>query len=263
MGIFSSPLLFREHYMQPPKQATLILQNQIFYVICDNNWNQFMTEKKYMEQYGYFHKLNPKYIENEFSNLLKNLNLSTEDKIASSFNEFISKHFGFDILNDTKDSKSLKIFKVLSFDCCPNGCIVYCGINKDLINCPICQSERYYHCKKKNCISKPYDQMCLKHPQIRSSKASISYRSIELLLFELVQLESFIPAINYKNNCKLDDLPDDRHETSFERNMQEMKDEFQSFLKSYDPNQNQNLLMPTTGSTADHLIKSNNKLNKQ
>ena len=38
MGIFSSPLLFRKHYMQPPKQQLLfynfwdiILQNQIFY----------------------------------------------------------------------------------------------------------------------------------------------------------------------------------------------------------------------------------------
>jgi len=128
------------------------------------------------------------------------------------------------------EKKFLKYFQIFTFDCCPEGHCVFIGENKNKIKCSDldCKNNhRYHHCTKPNCINKPYEETCFTHPNTkRFNRASVSYRSILLLMRELVQLESFREAIKYHDtHINLEDKKD----TTFSRNMKEMKQNFLNF----------------------------------
>jgi hypothetical protein len=177
-------------------------------------------------------------INKDFSVFMKNNDLNSDTPITIKFNEFIIKHFGIDCIKNTKGNEEvLQNFHLLTYDCCINACCVFVGENKNLITCPKCNFPRYYTCSRKSCRFKKYDEMCLSHPQLRRNKASISYRSIELLISELIQKKSFIEAINHLDESI--PINDDKiHETSYLRNMKEMKENFQIFWQNYYPEEN-------------------------
>lgn len=168
-----------------------------------------------------------------------------------SVSDFIQKHFCLDLpvhKEFVKVADSKNYFHSFCFDCCPCGDTVYVGINSKKISCPKlrCSARRYHSCIYPNCNSKPYELSCLSHPQKRRNIASINYRSIKLLITELVQLNSFRTAINYtditmnrnKNNDShkdIDSVYTNDDDTTFARNMKEMKGEFQKFHENFIP----------------------------
>lgn len=168
-----------------------------------------------------------------------NYNGITSD-LSYKINNFIEQQFGTSLIDsdiNRNDDKDYRYFTTLTYDTCTMGCCVYVGDNKNKIRCPKCQLPRYYDCPKPRCKLKPYNKMCLTHPDLRETRSCINYRSIERLIFELIQQESFIEAINYIdiNNHNCDGL----NETVLTKNMDEMHRNFQTFLNTYHPQQNQ------------------------
>ena len=156
---------------------------------------------------------------------------------------FISKHFNLDLPHDINCERDLKLkdqyhqyFITQTFDCCTCGECVYVGQYKELIWCKSCGKERYYSsCRYSSCAFKSYEYRCLAHLHLRKSQHQIKYRSIKLLLNELVKLESFREIINYDDITDESTFSEKKSKDTFNKNMKEMKANFQKYLQNLDP----------------------------
>jgi len=177
------------------------------------------------------------------------LNNQIDNDLNIKFSKFIDDNFGISLIRNVEDesASSLRFFTTLTYDTCPNGCTVYVGENANKTICPNlkCEAERYYHCSRPDCRMKSYNNMCKQHPQLRKSKSTVNYRSIEKLLSELLQESSFIDILNYRdmNDSSNFDKPSstEYEQSTYKRNMEEMHENFETFLRNYNPDEFENI----------------------
>jgi hypothetical protein len=89
--------------------------------------------------------------------------------------------------------------RMLKFDSCRNGCVVFTLELSELIRCPKCNKQRFYNCKHKSCRHKSYDECPHGVNSIyKTAKKLLFYRPILQTLKELLKKPGFLLALNYK-----------------------------------------------------------------
>jgi hypothetical protein len=127
----------------------------------------------------------------------------------------------------------------VEYDCCIRACMVFVGDRSDLLYCTECKESRYLPCslcmKSGRDITKRTDQKCSHHSINSRPRRTIRYRSITLLLIQLLQFDSFLEIIKYKFS---DECPEKfqsyKDGESYKRNKKEMEKQFEDFKKTLD-----------------------------
>jgi len=91
--------------------------------------------------------------------------------------------------------------KILCFDVCRNGCMVYVGVHAKLKACTVCKEERFYckgNLKRQRGDHNPEDN------NGGRSKCQINYRCFVPVVARLLHFDSFMNALNFHNEdiCK-------------------------------------------------------------
>ena len=87
--------------------------------------------------------------------------------------------------------------RFVTLDQCIKNCTVFIGDNADLLKCPNCQSSRFRPCTRAKCSRRGFDDC--KHLATTDGIAfkRLYYRSLIIMIKDLVKLPSFIPLLNY------------------------------------------------------------------
>jgi hypothetical protein len=89
--------------------------------------------------------------------------------------------------------------RMLQFDACINGCIIFSLKYCYHTRCPRCNSERFYQCSNIKCKFKSYDECPHDVDSIyRVARKLLYYRPIQQTLKELLSKPGFLMALNYK-----------------------------------------------------------------
>ena len=156
-----------------------------------------------------------------------------------SFNEASStNHCGNRCLQILQEEKNVhhypKTIHVISFDVCINGCMVY--TDSTLRQCEYCQKHRFTPCTVCRQHNKtqydPLSKDICQHEN-RIPFKQLKYRSITLLLVELLKFDSFRQLIKYKwGNSSLNETHDISDRNTYSNNLEEMHQTFEDYCQS-------------------------------
>jgi len=120
----------------------------------------------------------------------------------------------------------------LEYECCENACMVYIGDEKESLYCRKCSKTRYLPCCL--CANAGIETSNVKCEHILIPRRTIRYRSIKLLIIELLQYDTFLEVIKFKFNgsdeLKYQSFKDGE---SYKRNKSEMEEQFKIFKLTY------------------------------
>lgn len=133
-----------------------------------------------------------------------------------------------------KNNSNVKVLPIkvhtLDFDVCRNSCMVFVN-SKDMV-CNKCLAPRYKFCKKCYEICGSYIYDCTDHSINKVAIRSIKYRSIKLLIIELMQYQSFRDLIQYSHKRSDNDKYYSISEgASYKSHVNEMNENFNQFVK--------------------------------
>jgi len=134
-----------------------------------------------------------------------------------------------------KTSSNAKILPdrvyICEFDVCRNSCKVF--LNSDEMFCNICTAPRYKYCKK--CYVRDgfiKSNNCTEHSDIKIPTTIMKYRSVKLLIIELLQYKSFRKLIFYKpEQCNDETYFGLTEGNSYQSNMNRMNSNFEKYQK--------------------------------
>jgi hypothetical protein len=87
---------------------------------------------------------------------------------------------------------------LFDFDYCSELDFVYVGEGASLKSCPKCGTHRFKACDKRECWGKSYEE-CTHNVSQRMAKRSFVYRSVLGIIIELIQFDSFLEALEFRN----------------------------------------------------------------
>ncbi len=129
------------------------------------------------------------------------------------------------------DDYILEDYRTIDFDICPNFCIAYVGDYKKLFSCPQCDTYRYSTCKRCKALAS------CNHTNDRTPLQRVWYRPLILLMYDLLETENFINAINYE--CETDK----KYFRSDIRTGENYKKHYKDMTKKFNDKNNQDLIM--------------------
>ena len=135
---------------------------------------------------------------------LSKVNISLKNRKDHS--EIIKKHFP--ITEKSLKDENIRTLSVqnekcfVEYDCCISACMVFVGDHRNSLYCIKCGASRYLPCQKctnigKDCTKKQ-TSICSHHTLNSTPRRTIRYRSITMLLIQLLQFDSFLEVIKYK-----------------------------------------------------------------
>jgi len=188
--------------------------------------------------------------------------ISNREEDKSSYHKEIQENVssvgGEEILTrlyvkSTISDYSLNISRFISFDQCVSDCTVFEGqSNRHLFRCPKCNAARYRPCVKTNCANRGKSN-CEHLLKDGVPYKQLHYRSLILLINDLVKYETFVEAINYtrKDYRRFYDSPnfgsDIRDGYIPRQNLREMENSFEIW-------RHKNLLMRSNAKPVNILL---------